>query len=252
MQTRREHKLAHLCQGDRRCRIEGVLPILLAELEEENGGGLDDNQRDEGAELLRILRKRLRVVKGSGARARPVCQSRAPPGATRVQVGRGAALTMGNESAVVCHNNGGATQPPPPTPPESLRPPCVLGELPRRLCLVVSRDTTSHMAALLRRVTHGIGRGLRETGQAMERMGARAQDNWVFQEKLCRHRAVMNLFDQRCVALSVSLSLSAPLAALHTLPSVDLSEWRAPPLVGRSLAAASSWRPTPRSSAAWR
>jgi len=25
----------------------------------------------------------------------------------------------------------------------------------------------------------------------------RAQDNWVFQEKLCRHRAVMNLFDQR-------------------------------------------------------
>jgi hypothetical protein len=120
MQTRREHKLAHLCQGDRRCRIEGVLPILLAELEEENGGGLDDNQRDEGAELLRILRKRLRVVKGSGARARPVCQSRAPPGATRVQVGRGAALTMGNESAVVCHNNGGAhpapTPPPPPNP----------------------------------------------------------------------------------------------------------------------------------------
>lgn len=25
----------------------------------------------------------------------------------------------------------------------------------------------------------------------------RAQDNWIFQEKLCRHRAVMNLFDQR-------------------------------------------------------
>ena len=43
----------------------------------------------------------------------------------------------------------------------------------------------------------GIGRGVRETGQALERMGARAQDNWIFNEKLCRHRAVMNLFDQR-------------------------------------------------------
>jgi len=50
---------------------------------------------------------------------------------------------------------------------------------------------------MLRRVVVGIGRGFRETGQAIERMGARAQDNWVFQEKLCRHRAVMNLFDQR-------------------------------------------------------
>jgi len=50
---------------------------------------------------------------------------------------------------------------------------------------------------MLRRVVTGIGRGFRETGQAIERMGARAQDNWVFQEKLCRHRAVMNLFDQR-------------------------------------------------------
>lgn len=42
-----------------------------------------------------------------------------------------------------------------------------------------------------------MGRGFRETGQALERMGARAQDNWLFQEKICRHRAVMNLFDQR-------------------------------------------------------
>ena len=48
-----------------------------------------------------------------------------------------------------------------------------------------------------RRAVVAIGRGLRETGQAVERMGMRAQDNWIFQEKLCRHRAVMNLFDQR-------------------------------------------------------
>ena len=50
---------------------------------------------------------------------------------------------------------------------------------------------------MLRRVTVAVGRGLRETGQALDRMGMRAQDNWLFSEKLCRHRAVMNLFDQR-------------------------------------------------------
>ena len=47
------------------------------------------------------------------------------------------------------------------------------------------------------RATVAIGRGFRETGQAIARMGMRAQDNWIFQEKLCRHRAVMNLYDQK-------------------------------------------------------
>ena len=47
------------------------------------------------------------------------------------------------------------------------------------------------------RVVVGVGRGFRETGQALERMGSRAQDNWIFAEKICRHRALMNLYDQR-------------------------------------------------------
>jgi hypothetical protein len=51
--------------------------------------------------------------------------------------------------------------------------------------------------AMMRRAVVGVGKALRETGQAMERMGCRAQDNWIFQEKFSRHRAVMNLFDQR-------------------------------------------------------
>jgi len=51
--------------------------------------------------------------------------------------------------------------------------------------------------AMLRRAVSAVGRGFRETGQAVERMGMRAQDNWLFQEKLCRHRAVMKIFDQR-------------------------------------------------------
>ena len=50
---------------------------------------------------------------------------------------------------------------------------------------------------MLRRAVVAAGKGFRETGQALERMGMRSQDNWVFQEKLCRHRAVMNLYDQR-------------------------------------------------------
>ena len=49
----------------------------------------------------------------------------------------------------------------------------------------------------MKRVLVGVGKALRDTGQAVERMGMRAQDNWIFQEKLCRHRAVMNLYDQR-------------------------------------------------------
>ena len=48
-----------------------------------------------------------------------------------------------------------------------------------------------------RRAVVGIGKALRDTGQSIERMGCRAQDNWIFQEKFCRHRAVMNRFDQK-------------------------------------------------------
>jgi len=49
----------------------------------------------------------------------------------------------------------------------------------------------------LRKVVIGVGKAFRETGQALDRMGARAQGNFKFQEKICRHRALMNLYDQR-------------------------------------------------------
>ena len=42
-----------------------------------------------------------------------------------------------------------------------------------------------------------VGKLLRETGQALDRMGMRGQENWGFLEKICRHRTLMNLFDQR-------------------------------------------------------
>ena len=49
----------------------------------------------------------------------------------------------------------------------------------------------------MQRVIATAGKALRETGQALDRMGMRGQDNWVFLEKICRHRTLMNLFDQR-------------------------------------------------------
>ena len=51
----------------------------------------------------------------------------------------------------------------------------------------------------MKRLSVLAGKALRETGQALDRMGMRGQDNWVFLEKICRHRSIMNLFDQRPV-----------------------------------------------------
>ena len=49
----------------------------------------------------------------------------------------------------------------------------------------------------MQRIALMAGKAMRETGQALDRMGMRGQDNWVFLEKICRHRPLMNLFDQR-------------------------------------------------------
>jgi len=49
----------------------------------------------------------------------------------------------------------------------------------------------------MQRISLMAGKAMRETGQALDRMGMRGQDNWVFLEKICRHRSLMNLFDQR-------------------------------------------------------
>ena len=53
------------------------------------------------------------------------------------------------------------------------------------------------MESALKRIITGIGKGLRDAGQSLERLGAKAQDNYLFRQKYCRHRAVMNLYDQR-------------------------------------------------------
>ena len=54
MQAASEQQLADLGERDGRRRVEGVLAVLLAELEEQDGGRLDDDEDHERAQLLRV------------------------------------------------------------------------------------------------------------------------------------------------------------------------------------------------------
>ena len=48
----------------------------------------------------------------------------------------------------------------------------------------------------MRRATHLFGRALRETGQAIDRLGLTFSNNEIYKETFSRHRSVMNLFDK--------------------------------------------------------
>ena len=48
----------------------------------------------------------------------------------------------------------------------------------------------------MRRFTYELGRCLRETGQALDRVGVRAQGSEKFREMFSRHRAVMGVYDK--------------------------------------------------------
>eukprot|EP01018_Ginkgo_biloba_P012718 Gb_18947 [translate_table: standard] len=48
----------------------------------------------------------------------------------------------------------------------------------------------------LGKVIYTAGFWIRETGQALDRLGCRLQGNYGFQEQLSRHRTLMNLFDK--------------------------------------------------------
>ena len=99
---------------------------------------------------------------------------------------------------------------------------------------------------MLRQLVHKVGRGVRETGQALERMGARAQDNWIFQEKLCRHRALMNLFDQK-PQLSAGVFVAPNASVIGSVELKDMaSVWCAPRPRARKAAAAAACPPPTR------
>ncbi|KAI3450969.1 hypothetical protein Pfo_007634 [Paulownia fortunei] len=48
----------------------------------------------------------------------------------------------------------------------------------------------------LGRAIYTVGFWIRETGQALDRLGSRLQGNHLFQEQVSRHRTLMNLFDK--------------------------------------------------------
>ncbi|XP_022772718.1 gamma carbonic anhydrase 1, mitochondrial-like [Durio zibethinus] len=51
----------------------------------------------------------------------------------------------------------------------------------------------------LGKAIYAVGFWIRETGQALDRLGCRLQGNYLFQEQLSRHRALMNIFDKEPV-----------------------------------------------------
>eukprot|EP00249_Psilotum_nudum_P001872 c14611_g1_i1 orf=107-916(+) len=51
------------------------------------------------------------------------------------------------------------------------------------------------MGALAKAI-HNVGFWVRETGQALDRLGSRLQGIYAFQEPLSRHRTIMNLYDK--------------------------------------------------------
>ncbi|KAJ3676556.1 hypothetical protein LUZ60_003968 [Juncus effusus] len=48
----------------------------------------------------------------------------------------------------------------------------------------------------LGKAIYTVGFWVRETGQAMDRLGCRLQGNYLFQEQLSRHRTLMNVYDK--------------------------------------------------------
>ncbi|XP_019227396.1 PREDICTED: gamma carbonic anhydrase 1, mitochondrial-like [Nicotiana attenuata] len=64
----------------------------------------------------------------------------------------------------------------------------------------------------LGKAIYTVGFWIRETGQAMDRLGCRLQGNYYFHEHLSRHRTLMNLFDK--VPMVAKDAFVAPSASL--------------------------------------
>lgn len=82
----------------------------------------------------------------------------------------------------------------------------------------------------MQRIPHLIGRAVRETGQALDRLGLTIAGNEIFKDTVSRHRPVMNLFDKvtparrggRCRLLGPHLLTFIP----HTPPSENrIPQW---------------------------
>jgi len=58
---------------------------------------------------------------------------------------------------------------------------------------------------MIRKASHLFGRALRETGQALDRVGLTIAGTETFRETYSRHRPVMNIYDKvtRCADLKL-------------------------------------------------
>lgn len=53
---------------------------------------------------------------------------------------------------------------------------------------------------MLRRIAHTFGVALRESGQALDRLGLVVAENEIFQDTLSRHRPMMSVYDKKPIA----------------------------------------------------
>lgn len=88
--------------------------------------------------------------------------------------------------------------------------------------------------AATRVVTNALGRALRETGQALDRVGLTVSGTEIFRETFSRHRPIMNLFDKVRITSSLPLGLCVALSVdtaeefIRSSLFPSLSSWQRP------------------------
>merc|ERR1712000_398365 len=60
----------------------------------------------------------------------------------------------------------------------------------------LQNNNQNTMSSFFGRMMFGLGRGVRETGQALDRVGCKIQGNLAFVEELSRHRRLAPLYDK--------------------------------------------------------
>lgn len=78
---------------------------------------------------------------------------------------------------------------------------------------------------MLRRASHLLGVALRETGQALDRLGLVVAENEIFRDHLSRHRPVMNIYDKKPItAIDVFIAPNASVIG-QVLLMGEVSVW---------------------------
>jgi hypothetical protein len=88
---------------------------------------------------------------------------------------------------------------------------------------------------MLRRASHLLGVAMRESGQALDRLGLVIADNEIFRDHLSRHRPVMNIYDKKpIVAIDVFVAPNASVIG-QVLLLGEVSVWYGAVIRGTTL-----------------